>query len=161
MDSKNNGDKMRHFYIRAKVFKGAVSPWNNRVTYDADGFARVPIGCVAIEYNDDVIVDGPEVAYNLAFAFVSPEDNFDYHVASNIARGRLKAGKGKYIHGGNFQMAIERNKAHDIFEDADFHHKFLRYIDPELFAISARACLKKIELDRKDAEKAAERDIVK
>ena len=144
---------MRHFYIRASVHKDDVHPWQGKVTYGPDGYARVPIGCVALEYNDDIIVNGPKNALNMAFTFISPEDNFGYHTANQIARGRIKAKKYKVVHYDNFVNTIEKNKAHEIFKEMDFHHKYLKFIHPDLFAVSARACLKKLALDKLDSEK--------
>jgi len=149
---------MRHFYVRALVHQDDNHPWKNKITYDADGFARIPIGCVAIEFNDDVIVGGPDQAYNMSFAFVSPGDNFNYRIASRIARGRLSSGKHYIVHAGNFKIAVENHNGSSIFSDAQFKHKYLRYIDEQLFSTSARACMKKLDLDEKDKNKESKNE---
>lgn len=131
---------MRHFYIRAKIAATQKTPWKNRVTFGKDGTARVPVGSVALDFNES-----NQLLFS--YAFVSEGDNFKYNTAKNVSRGRLTKGDCVVLDPYEFVYSINAGNAINIFKLIGVHHKFLKYVDKELFTVSARACFKKLCLD--------------
>jgi hypothetical protein len=131
---------MRHFYIRAKIKAADNSPWKNKVTFGKNGTARVPIGSVALDFKDDELV--------FSYSLLSVGDNFKYNTAKNICRGRLVKGDSFYLDPYEFKKSLDEVNTHNIFKLINIHHKYLKWVDPELFVISARACFKKLCLDK-------------
>lgn len=128
---------MRHFYTRTKINVANNTPWKNCVTPNKEGIARVPIGSVALDFD----MDGQLL---FSCAFVSEGDNFKYNTAKNVCRGRLTKGDCFILDPHEFAYSIKAGNAFNIFKLIGVHHKYLKYINPELFTVSARACFKKL-----------------